>query len=322
MSRFQPFPSGSVRQITAADLDAVFDTVDAVKGIPTAKIGARGWLEALISGTEIVGQTVSIHTTGGAGIVAASRTSDSQNTGGDSTWGGGFFVVNDNRTQVMNAHGVYAEARRYAGGGPTLGIEVGVCNSGDVQPITPYTMIPPGLTVGYWASAGRTELAVNNNPSAFAGVIGGPGGCKFSQGIVFGNGSVAPGVSAFGLPVALALPQSYAVAWYSPVDAGVVGNIRSDVTAATSGAGGAFIFTNTGMVLQGPDGNAKIEIKAAGTSIPVVAGDCTVNGHLSVSMGFSLFGLSSFADNAAAAVASYPVSQVYVTADGTLKIRF
>lgn len=302
---------------------AALQAQDVRQGVPSAKIGAQGWLEALIGNTERVGATVSIHPQGGAGIVGASRTSDSQNTGGMSTWGGGFFVSNDNTTQRQTGYGLYVEPRRAPGAGNTHGIEIGMVNRGSVVSHTPYTMIPDGLTPALWLSAGRGDVPDQTNPSLAMGVIGGPGNCKWQSGIVFDKSSLAGGVNGFAPPVALGLPQGYAVAWYSPVNAGVVGSIRSDVTAAAGNSGGSIIFTDTGMVIQAPNASQQFTLTNTGVTLGTlrVNGGTTLAGQADIAGAVFFLTLPQQVDNAAAIAAGLAVNRLYRTADGTLKVR-
>ena len=287
---------------------------DVRQNVPRASIGAVGWLNTFIgAGYEATNQLVSLSTHGCAAAVFGTRSSDQAIANTESGYAFGSFALNNNTTQLQTVYGGYIEATKYPGAGATLGLEIDVTSTGPNVTVSPYLMIPNGLTPGLWLQAFQSRIpgVPAGNPSCAIGILS--IGCKWSSGIVFSSGSVASGVDGFALPIAMDMPETYAIVWRNHIDAQPVFNIRSDCTqlAATAGGGGAIIATNTGITFQSQNGVAQIILDNTGLH----------TGRLQVQANLSLAAIHIAATDAAAATAGVGIDEVYALADGTLRIR-
>jgi hypothetical protein len=250
----------------------------------TLKVGAKGWLEALIGATEQIAQGQAISTRGGPGWLAATRTSDTGTAGegAQGAWALGSFAVNNNTQAVQTAYGHYIEVRRYSGAGVTEGLEVAVINRGDVKQGSPHNWSQDGATIGLLLGAGRGDVVPNANPTT--GIVFAGGGAKWQTGIVFGEGSIATNGAYPGIPVAIDMQRGYSLLWRDLNDT-PAGYIRSDVSNSPNyqGAGG-IIFTDSGVQLDSAAGAAAAALNNTGFII---------NGTLNVTNAATLQGTFS-----------------------------
>ncbi len=300
-------PTPGAHKLTATEFMKLLGDQDVRTGVPNAIVGGN-WL-ASVPGLGGPGNTATFQSqVGHAAAVFATRTSDNTQSGSQGAFAFGSFSINNNIAQVQTAYGGYIEARRDAGiTGYTQGIEVNVANAGNVVQTTSYNPIMPGFTTAYWASAGRPDLGYGTNVSSVM-TVNASKACQFLEGIIFGADSLAT-------QIAVDMPSGYTVGWREPVSGHLISEIRSDVTLPSGG--GALIFANAGVVLQGPSRNVAFTLYD--DHIECVG--ITTFGRLSANAGLDVFGLPALADQAAAVAAGLPVSRVYVTPDGFLKIR-
>lgn len=314
MVQLVDLPHAGAHALTAAEFLALLTAQDPRTGVSRAKIGATGWLNTFIgTGYEDTNQLVSMSTHGCAGAVFATRSSDQAQAGAQSGYAFGSFALNDNVAFRQTTYGGYIEAIRYPGAGNTIGLEVDVTATGAPVTQSPYLFIPDGISPGLWLQAFQSRIpgVPATNPSCAIGILS--IGCKWGSGIVFSTGSVAGNVDNFAPPIAMDMPEQYAIVWRNHIDAQPVANIRSDckqpVTA--SHGGGAIVFNDGGVDHQSQDGRAQLHLSNAG----VVFANTAFVGQA------QMFGLGQHADNAAAIAAGLPDNTLYVTADGSVKMR-
>ena len=333
MTAFVDAGTAGSRPINATDLNAAFagkadvasltDGSVALRG-STLKAGAVGWLEALIGATEQFAQGTALSTRAGPAFVFGTRTSDASagSAGAQGAFAAGLFSVNDNTADVQTAYGAYVESRRYPGSGNTHGIEVGIVNAGSVVHANPFTL-PTGSTMAYWASAGRTDVAGNANPTMIFGAIG-SGGVKFNSGFIFFQDAVAPD-PVFGRPILFDFTRSQSLVWRNGSDGKVQAYVASEAAGTTGGAGGHLLFTNAGFDLLNSSGAG---VSTSDTTVQVTGTLQVVNGAvlhqgLGVQGQVQMTGLLQYADDAAAAAGGVVlVGGIYiVTATGNLAVR-
>jgi hypothetical protein len=273
MTRFVAYPSDGARAITPADLDAAFDSVDATKGIASAKVGAKGWLEALVPASESAGRSclVAMSPSGEAGAVFASRSSDSSVPGAQSGWAAGLFSFNDNTTAVKDTYGIYGENRRFQGTGNSNGIEWATCNSGtDVVTRTPFDILSGHDAVTFLLDAGRQDI-VNGQDATAAMVFQGSGGAvdmRYRTGMIWTVNSLRPNPSLGG-PVVLDMPRTFGMIWRNGSDGGPAFSIRSDSVTAS---GWGIYVADAGFSFTGPNGSTPlsyVQDKVTTTSLDV-----------------------------------------------------
>jgi hypothetical protein len=227
--------------IAATTLSATGATsLTSLRATGASTLGATGWLETIVPATESLSTTRSLSTNGFIGILGATRASDSSVVGGNGSFGGGFFGINDNTSILQTVHGIYTEVRKTLNAGSTIGIEINTTSYGPLVPISPYAMVSSGQSMGLWIGAGRPDVPLaSTNVSAAIGIV--PNGTMFDCGICFGNGSV-------NSLRAIEFPISYQITWRNTTNFAASSIIRSDVSDATHGQ--SLLFTNTGFFVQ------------------------------------------------------------------------
>jgi hypothetical protein len=167
---------------------------------------------------------------------------------------------------------MYAEARRIAGAGPALTVELDATNFGPPVIMNPYLM-GPNQTVAAWLASGGgcgvgtykcwqpgdpanptppgTGTAVARQASSAIGII--PNGAPFLAGITVANGGLDPGVGGWSSGGRFAhLPAGAGIEWATSVST-AVGNLSAD---ATSVGTPSLLWTgfNPQFTLQGVEG--------------------------------------------------------------------
>lgn len=97
---------------------------------------------------------------------------------------------NNNTTFLQTVYGIYGEAVRYDGAGPSQASEFNGLNGGTTVDADPFTTLG-AITTSTWLSAGRTDKPGFNNPLTAVGVAIN-NGAYFRRGFVFRNGSLDP----------------------------------------------------------------------------------------------------------------------------------
>jgi hypothetical protein len=327
MTRFVTFPSDGARELTAADLDAAFDSVDAVKGILRSVAGnasTSSWARS-VPGYGLRDDTttvVSVSPGGFTAFQAYTRTSDtgSGNAGGMAAFGYGGYAENDNTVAVQTAYVMYLEGRRQAGTGTIHGQENNIVNFGTTVQINPYFIGADGSSLNYWASAGRTDQGAQQNLTCIFGAVN--NGAQWTKGFVFGANSIASGpIGSEFMTVA----PGYAIGWSNPANNDTKAFIRSDATSSTTAGRIGMIFTDAGLVVQTPDSIASLAVSNGsvqttnlqvvgnvhGTGSLVLDGPLTVHGFESITGDVILTGLHDAVDEGAAAAAGVPSHGVY-----------
>jgi len=167
------------------------------------------WLEDFRDYSISISEFTSISSTGGYGIIGASRASDNL-PANFQTIGVGGFAYNDNATNKEPAWGGYFEVGRESLTGAALGIEIDCWTASAADPLTPYTSRSTSSTdvINLWLSAGGgTGSPGTNKNSAAIGIH--DNGQRFERGIVFMNASVDATVNE-----ALSMYKGLKLAWY------------------------------------------------------------------------------------------------------------
>lgn len=225
----------SVRYVISAVTDASHLTLTSTAGVQSGvaySIGVgilQGGLRAqcfVSNDPTIVSPNEPLNS--GIGILNAIQTI-SQTTDGAASYAGCDVIVNNNRTNAIPVWARYIEAHRMnsapvaSGYDETTGVEIEVRNSGGLSnPVfpNPWTSSTTGYTstLQLGAGAGLSATGQYNVTSALEIF---PNPMKFSQGILFGAGSVAnsgPGSST----AALLMPRDYGIQWYTSTAGGTL----------------------------------------------------------------------------------------------------
>lgn len=281
-------------------------------GRPTTfKMGALGWLEALVPSTETNADFISLSTKGGAAGLFASRASDNPTYFAQGTWSVGSFAFNDNPGANQTVYGFYGEAFRNAGTGAAQGLELSVSNHGEVVDGNPYS-VGGGMSNGIWIGSGRDG---SNDATMALGILGGGSltAPRFKRGIVIVANSVAP-ITDIGAP-AINLALSNSMLWFAENQT-VSAFIRSDINA-TSGftLPPSIVFTSTGLDIRTADGLTPILLRNGLTRLL----NTSIQGTLTISPAIA----GNYANDAAAAAAGIPLYGVYrnSTYGNCLKMR-
>jgi hypothetical protein len=229
--------------------------------VMVGNVGADSWARA-VPGYGLRDDTptvVSVSPGGFTAFQAYTRTSDTGagNAGGMAAFGFGGYAENDNTIAVQTAYVMYLEGRRQAGTGTIHGQENNIVNHGALVPINPYYIGADGSSLNYWASAGRTDQGAQQDLTCIFGAVN--NGAQWSKGFVIGANAIASGVIGAEF---LTVAPGYAIAWSNPVNNDAKAFMRSDATASSVSGRIGLIFTNTGAVVQTPDGVASLDVRS------------------------------------------------------------
>lgn len=218
---------------------------------------SEDWLENLIPFTTSVTQLASISPLSGNGVLGAVRSSDQSGS-----FSKGVAAYANNNTAGGYSWGFYGEAWDNTSGTNaqfTTAMDLEIVNKNSISvTIDPYNMNATGETIGLWMGSGGARSGAQLT-SAAIGIL--DNGAPYNSGIVFKSTSL--GTS--GNPIAIALPQNYAVSWYTAT--GVLGG-----SIYSSTAGGVRIHTTTTSIdTVNFDTNGHINTTA---SPPTVTGSC------------------------------------------------
>lgn len=181
--------------------------------------------------------------------------------------------VNNNTSHAAFAWGAYFEAQQVTTtGGTAYGVEASVRSTSPAVTLTPYNTPPDGMTIGLQLDAGAGVSATGQyNATAALNISSNP--MAFNSGIVFRSGSLAMTSSVAD---AIALPQDYAIDWYTP--SGLLGpRIYSSVTTNTSGQSISFNDGFLGVYSQA--GSPLLLVMASNTYVNAAALQGSVAGN-------------------------------------------
>lgn len=304
----------------AAALPAELLAQDVRAGVSQVKIGAKGWLDAIIGpGFEASNRLVSLSNDGHSAGVFGVRSSDQAQTGAQSGYAMFGFADNNNVAFQQTVYGGYFETIRRAGTGNAQGVEIDVANEGNRVTQSPYLLIPDGITPGIWLAAFQSRVAGRAVNDASAAIVVVNNGAAWASGIVFGPGSVSGNVDQFQPPIALDMPERFAIVWRNHIDAQPVANIRSDCTQpiTTSHGGGAIVFNDGGIAFQSQSGIAQIALSNTGLTF----GQATSVAPFIFRSSVAIATANTYANDAAAAAGGVGAQVIYAAPDGTLRIR-
>jgi hypothetical protein len=189
------------------------------------------------------------------GLMVATRTTDSRAANTQVAEAGTFLAWNE---AVGSGYGpawaLYADARRAASAGVTLGIECDVSNYGANVPLTPFNPSPPGVTANLWMAAGWGSGALGLNPVSI-GLNFLQNGTTFDTGINFAYNALTGtgGLSGLGTAISMATYQQISWQSYNAGVGGAGGAIYS--TVSTSANALTVTFTDNGIAISGASGS-------------------------------------------------------------------
>ena len=214
------------------------------------------WLEKNIrANSEGLAEFVSLSRNGGIGALFSSRSSDNP-TPNMQTIGMSAFGVNDNIASPEPGWAAYLESVRYAGAGPSFGVEIDFVNLGNTYALDPYTpfgsydaTMAPTSSIWLSCGGGDSGLASASNPiSAVITIL--PNSKKFNRGIIFRSDSITTNE-------AIVVPTGYQISWYrgaNTVNSFIDQRQIVQTTSVTSNLG------NSWNLKKDRDGNASIAI--------------------------------------------------------------
>lgn len=192
------------------------------------------WVETLSNFTVRIAQTASVNTTGGIGLLGASRTSDSPDAGSSfnqGTQGITSVVNNDNTASLQTCYGIYTEAWKQAttrAENIIQAAEFTAINLYATAPIThPYNPNPNGLIETLRVATGKGSIG---NEASTGICIVGTGGAS----AVFENGIIIAANALSADNRAISLAKGHLITWFKPDGTGG-SHIRSDVNTGEAG---------------------------------------------------------------------------------------
>lgn len=199
------------------------------------KNSANGeWVETLSSSTITLAQTGSVNTTGGIGLLGASRTSEAPSAGvsfNQGTQGITSVVYNDNTSALQTCYGYYGEAWKAATARAeniAHGCELTTINLyATAAQATPYSPSPNGLIETLRVATGK---GASGNEASTAISIVGTGGAT----AVFRNGIIIADNALNSAKRAINLAKGHLFTWFKPDGSGG-SHIRSDVDTGELG---------------------------------------------------------------------------------------
>ena len=323
MSNFVDLPTPNGRRISAADLNAAFKQVDVTTGVTNARVGASGWLEAIIPATETDSIVVSMSPSAQSAGVFGTRASDNPFPG----MGGfaiGAFAINDNTAAPRPMYGIYVETRRSINAGPGQSIETAIINMQDTPSRTPYDVTNISDTIGLLVGAGRLDvpgsqdctvglLFAGGNVNQATNVASSPDP-RWKTGIIIGHSALRPGAHSdhpADRAVAMDMPGMSSITWRNRSTGNISGYISS--STVPDGGGGHIDFTDSGIVQTSHTGVATVALSQA---VVAVTGDCNVSGSMMVFNTLTahqgmIVKVLPFADNATARAGGVAQAQLY-----------